>query len=99
MRLTLQTPTGPDPVQVAIDVDLEQHRRVVRRPPRYRRISTGKAELPQIEFFDEGVNRADRVVLGDIVVETLRQQRDLHAVLTFDESLHTAAPKKPDPSV
>ena len=99
LRLALQTPTGPDPVQVAINVDLEQHRRVVRRPPRHRRISASKAKLHQIEFFDKGVDRADRVVLDEVVVQTLGQQRDLRAVFTFDKSLHTAAQKKVSSSI
>ena len=81
LRLALQTPAGRDAVQVAVDVDLEQHRRVVRRPPRRRRISAGKAQLLQIELFDEGVDRADRIVFGDVVVQTLGQQRDLRSGL------------------
>jgi len=75
-----------NPIQVAVDVDLEQHRRKVRRPPCCGCIRQ-QSQLLQIELFDEGVDRADRVVVSDIVVETLGQQRGLHAAFAFDESL------------
>jgi hypothetical protein len=39
------------------------------------------------------------VVLDDIVVETLGQQRDLVSVFAFDKSLHVGVLKKPDASV
>ena len=39
---------------------------------------------------DKGVDRAHRLVLGKVIVETLGQQHDLAPILTFDESLHAA---------
>jgi hypothetical protein len=53
----------------------------------------------QIQFVDEDINHANRVVVTDIVVKTLGQQRNLGSVFAFDESLHAAAPNKPDASV
>ena len=90
LRFALEPPAGRDAVQVPVDVDLEQHRRVIRRPARHGRIGAGKAQRLQIEFFDEGIDRANRVVFGDVVVQALRQQRGLASVFTFDESLHAA---------
>ena len=69
LRLALQPPAGRNAVQVAVDVELEQHRRVVRRPTGRGRLSAGEAQSPQIELFDEGVDRANRIVFGDVVVE------------------------------
>jgi hypothetical protein len=45
----------------------------------------------QIEFFDKRVDYPHRVVLGDVVVQTLGKQRDLASVFSLDESLHVAA--------
>jgi len=57
--------------------------RPVSRPERPR------TELRQIEFVDECVNDPHSVVLGNEVVQRLRQQRDLVAILSFDEPVHT----------
>jgi hypothetical protein len=43
LRLALQPPAGRDAVQIPVDIELEQQRRVVRRPACRRRISAGKA--------------------------------------------------------
>jgi hypothetical protein len=68
---------------------------VVRGTPGVRRRHALEAKVRQIEFVDEDIDHANRVVLGNIVVKTLGQQRNLLAVLAFDKSLHVAAPKKP----
>jgi len=72
LRLALQPTAGRDAVQVAVDVELEQHRRVVRRPPGRRRIGAGKTQLLQIQLVDKGVDRAHRIIFGDVVVQILR---------------------------
>ena len=72
LRLALQPTAGRDAVQVAVDVELEQHRRVVRRPPGRRRIGAGKTQLLQIQLVDKGVDRAHRIIFGDVVVQMLR---------------------------
>jgi len=45
----------------------------------------------QIEFFDKRFDNPNRVVLGDVVVQTFGKQRDLASVFSLDESLHVAA--------
>jgi hypothetical protein len=67
---------------------------MVRGTPSDRRRHPLEAKARQIKFVDEHIDHANRVVLGNIVVQTLGQQRDLRAVFPFDESLHVAAPKK-----
>ncbi len=95
LRLALQAPARLQAVEIPVDVDLEQHRRVVRRTPGVRRRASVEAQPDQIKFVDEGIDRAYRVVLGDLVVDTRGQQRDLRSVFPFDESLHVAAQKEP----
>jgi len=41
---------------------------------------------------NEGVNRANRVGLVDVVVEALGQQRDLPTITLHNEPLHAKAP-------
>ena len=77
LRLALQAPARLDAVEVAVDVDLQQHRRVVRRSARRRRLDALKAQLAKIQLIDEDIDDADRVVFGNVVVQTLGQQRDL----------------------
>jgi hypothetical protein len=69
LRLTLQPTTRLNAVQVSIDVDLQQRRRVVRRPARLGRFGPSKPQLRQIQFVDEGANYPDRVVLRDPFIE------------------------------
>jgi hypothetical protein len=57
-------------------------------PPRRRGINAIKPQRAQIERIDEGVNRANRVLLVDPIVKTLRQQRRLPTICPFDEPLH-----------
>ena len=91
LGLALEATAGLDPVQIAVDVDLEQHGRVVRRSARGRRLGALEPELPEVEFVDEGVDHPDRVVFSDVVVEALREQGDLASVRSLDESLHHAS--------
>ncbi|SKY84766.1 Uncharacterised protein [Mycobacteroides abscessus subsp. massiliense] len=88
LGLPLQPPARRDPVQIAVEVDLEQRRRMVRRPAGRLRHHAGKAQTRQIQLLDEGLDGADRIVLADIVVQAVRQQRGLTTVLPLDETLH-----------
>ena len=92
LRLALQPAAGLDAVEIAVDVDLQQHRRVVRRSPRRRGIDAFEAQLGQIELVDEDLDHPDRIVFGDVVVQALGQQSDLRSILAFDESLHALVP-------
>lgn len=47
-----------------------------------------KAHNLQIQLTDEHIHHPDRVVLGDVVFQTLGEQRALEPILAFDESLH-----------
>jgi hypothetical protein len=53
-----------------------------------------EAEVVKVELLNEGVHDAHWVVLGDEVVQTLGQQRDLAPLLTLDESLHEQPPHR-----
>ncbi len=88
LRLPLQPPAGGDLVQIAVDVDLQQQRRMVARTTRRRRNHPIEPERPKVQLVDEHLDRPDRILLGDPVVQVLRKQHALTAILTLDEALH-----------
>jgi len=52
-----------------------------------------EAESAKVQLLDEGVDNSDSIVLGDVVVETCRQQRRLMAILAFHKSTHVKPPR------
>jgi hypothetical protein len=61
---------------------------MVGRTARCSRITTFKPKCTQVEFIDENVNHSHWIFFGDVIVQALRQQRDVRPSLTFNESLH-----------
>ncbi|MNC33797.1 hypothetical protein D3C75_822050 [compost metagenome] len=61
---------------------------MVGRTPRCSRINTFKPKCTQVEFIDENVDHSHWIFFGYVIVQALRQQRDLRPSLTFNESLH-----------
>ena len=51
------------PVDVAVDIDLQQHARMIGRPSRRLRLDAAKAEFGQINLIDKDIDRPDRIVL------------------------------------
>ena len=91
LGFALQAPAGLDAIEVAVDVDLQQHRRVVSRSTSGCGFNTFEAQTSEVALVDEDLHNTDRVVLTNVVVQTLGQQRDLGSILTSDESLHVVA--------
>ena len=95
LGLAFQVPAGLDAIEVPVDVDLELHRRVVRRPASRQWLVSFEPHLVQVELFDKGLdNAANRVVGSNVVLQALRHQSDLGSILAFDVSLHGPAPKR-----
>ena len=92
LALAFQASAGLNAVEVAVDVDLQQHRRVVGRAARGRGHRAFETQRRQIEFLDKRIDDPDRVVLGDEVVQTLWNQRHLTSILAFDKARHTDSP-------
>src|SRR5262249_58645536 len=63
--------------------------------PRQLRHNPIKAQRRQIQFINEGIDDADRVILPDVVVQAIRQQDQLAPVLTLNKPLHPAPPEPP----
>src|ERR1019366_6883476 len=90
---TLQSPARLDPVEIAVDVELQQHRWMIRRPARYLGIDPAKPKFGQIEFLDKDIDHANRIVLADPVCHAFRKQRALPAIRPLNEALHLILPQ------
>ena len=91
--LTLQPAARLHAVEIAVDVELQKHRRVEAGPPRRGGLDATKSELAEIECIDEGVDCANRVLLVDPILKTLRQECRLPTICPFDEPLHDHPPR------
>ena len=56
-------------------------------------IDTIKPQFCKIEFIDKHINNANRIVLGNVVVEELREQGALCASVALDKPFHLPTPK------
>src|ERR1035441_1808972 len=90
---TLQSPARLDPVEIAVDVELQQHRWMIRRPARYLGIDPAKPKFGQIDFLDKDIDHANRIVLADPVCHAFRKQRALPAIRPLNEALHLILPQ------
>src|SRR5216684_5709023 len=68
LALPLQTPARLHPIEVSVDVNLQQCRRMVGRPSCRLWLDAAKAEFGQIELIDKDIDRPERIVIAQIVV-------------------------------
>ena len=91
LALALQAPAALHAVEVAVDVDLQQHAGVVAGPARRGRHHPFKTNAGEIQLIHERINDTNRVVLTYEVIQALRQQRVLLSILALDVSRHTGS--------
>src|SRR5713101_4865847 len=70
--LTLQPPARLDSVEIAVDVELEHRRRMIRGPAGRCRIDAIEPEVAEFQRIDEHIDRANRIALADPIIEALR---------------------------
>ena len=80
--------------QKAASPDLEHRRRVVARSAGLLGDDAVEAERREIEYLDEGVNHTNRVLLADVVLDRLGQQRCLPPIRTLCRELYEAVWKR-----
>jgi hypothetical protein len=73
LALALQSPARLDPVQIPVDVDLQQRSGVVGRSTRRLRLCALKTQFPQIQLVHKHIDHPHRVVLGDVLIQALRE--------------------------
>jgi hypothetical protein len=69
---------------------------MVARTSRRRRLDTLEAQASKVQRVNEHVDRPDRVLFRHPVIEELRQQHALTAILTLDKALHRPALSRVD---
>jgi hypothetical protein len=73
----LQPPARSDPIQIAVDIELQKVARRIPRPPRSLRRHPREPRRRKIQPLDEGVDEPHWIARVDIVVHRLRQQQKL----------------------
>ena len=69
----LKPPTRLNPIEIAVDVKLQQDRGMIRGSAGCLGIDPTKPKLGQIESFDEDIDHASRIVLADPVFQAFRK--------------------------
>src|SRR5262249_29423844 len=87
--LMLEPAARLNPIEIAVDVELQQYRRVIRWPAGHLRIDPFKSKRAKIELVDKDVDDPNRIVLMNPVLQALRKQRALLSVRPLNEALHT----------
>ena len=87
--LGFQPAAGPDPVEVTVDVELQQITRAHSRDARLLRLHTSEPCGREIQPIDKGIDEANRVLRADIIVQRFRQEQSLRSVVA-DEVRHAA---------
>ena len=95
LRFALQPPARLNPVQITVEINLQQRHRMVRGTAGRFWDNAGKAQHRQIQFVNEGIDDADRVIFPDVVVQAVRQQDELAPVLALNKTLHPGPPEPP----
>src|ERR1700687_6042426 len=88
LALPLQAPARLHSIEVSVDINLQQRRRMIGRPSRRLRLDAVKAEFGQIKLIDKDIDRPDRVIFAQIFIQPLGKQRALTAVIANDKTRH-----------
>ncbi len=71
--LSFEPPARLHPVQIAVNVKLQENRRMIRRPTGCRRLRPFEAHLSQIERIDKHVDHPNRVALVNEIIQAFGQ--------------------------
>jgi len=71
--LALEPTARLNPIEIAVDVELQQYRRMIRRPPGCLGIDPAEPKSGQIELLDENVDHPNSIGLADPVFQAFRK--------------------------
>ena len=77
---------GTEAMEVAVEIEFEQHGRIVRRGAGGGAAGFGELQLGQIERGDEGVEKADGIFGGDVVFQPFGEEQGLGRPARCDDS-------------
>src|SRR5262249_1195803 len=78
-----------DPLEIAVDVELQQYRWMIRRPASRLRIDPVEPKLAELEPVDKDVDDPNRTILMNPVFQAFRKQRALPSIHPLNKALHT----------
>src|SRR5262249_46532560 len=91
--LTFKPAARLNPIEITVDVELQKHRRMVRRPAGDLGLNPAEPKLRQIEPLDEDLDHPNRIILIDPVFQAFRKQRALAAICPLNEASHPIPPQ------
>src|ERR1700730_2586619 len=86
--LTLKPAARLNPIEITVNVKLQQHRRMVRRPAGCLGINPAEPKLVQIEPIHKDVDHTNRIILANPIFQAIRKQRALPAIRALNKALH-----------
>jgi hypothetical protein len=89
LGFALQAATRLNAVQVAVNVELQQIRRMVCGTASVCRRHTFKSQRRQVQLIDKDVDHPYRILFRHVVIKLLRKQDALCSVAALDEPLHS----------
>jgi hypothetical protein len=81
-----QSPARPHPVQISVDIELKQIARRVAWAPYRPGLDVFKTGRLQIKAVNKGVDEANGIVRSDVIIDRIRQERQLRPIRTGDVS-------------
>ena len=93
--LALKPPARLHPIEVAVNVKLQENRGMIGRPPRQLRFDPYESQFEKIERLDESVDHTNRIILVDPVIQAFGQQCRLPAIRALDKAPHPIPRKSP----
>ena len=78
--LRLEPPAGAHPIDVSINVELQQIGRIVARPAGVLRLNAPETGFLQITLINERLNETHRIFSTDVIINCYRQKQSLVAV-------------------
>src|SRR6188472_4613500 len=91
--LTLKPAARLNSVEIAVNVELQEQRWMIRRSAGCLGIDPAEPKLSQIEFVDKDVDHPNRIFLADPVFQTFWKQRVLTAIHSLNEAPHLSPPQ------
>jgi hypothetical protein len=81
-----------NPVEIAVDIELQQHARMIARPAGRLWLDPAKTKATEIKLIDKDIDHPHRIVFTDPVFQPFGKQSALRAVQTLNKTLHQTLP-------
>src|ERR1700722_15740347 len=91
--LVLKPPARLHPIEIAVNVKLQQHRGMIRGSAGCLGSDPTKPKFGQIEFVDIDIDHANRIVVADPVFQAFRKKCALTAIRPLNKAPHPILPQ------